>query len=131
MAKANHNQKVNKDHSEKNRNGSPKPTSAFSVQKGQEMEITITGLGSAGEGVGRFKDIAVFVPGALPGETVRAAAAFIKKSFIVGFPGPGRTGLPGLRSLRRLPAAASVLRGGAERKMGAGKSRAGTDWASS
>ena len=84
MAKANHNQKVNKDHSEKNRNGSPKPTSAFSVQKGQEMEITITGLGSAGEGVGRFKDIAVFVPGALPGETVRAAASFIKKSFIVG-----------------------------------------------
>ena len=84
MAKANHNQKANKDHSEKNRNGSPKPTSGFSVQKGQEMEITITGLGSAGEGVGRFKDIAVFVPGSLPGETVRAAAAFIKKSFIVG-----------------------------------------------
>ena len=84
MIKANHNQKANKNHSEKIRNGSPKITAAFSVQKGQEMEITITGLGSAGEGVGRFKDIAVFVPGALPGETVRAAAAFIKKSFIVG-----------------------------------------------
>ena len=84
MIKANHNQKANKNHSEKIRNGSPKPTAVFSVQKGQEMEITITGLGSAGEGVGRFNDIAVFVPGALPGETVRAAAAFIKKSFIVG-----------------------------------------------
>ena len=107
MAKANHNQKANKDHSEKNRNGSPKPTSAFSVQKGQEMEITITGLGSAGEGVGRFKDIAVFVPGALPGETVRAAAAFIKKSFIVG-------------KLQEIIT-----------KTGAGKSRAGTDRASS
>ena len=34
------------------------------VQKGQEMELEITGLGSSGEGVGRFKDIAVFVPGA-------------------------------------------------------------------
>ena len=84
MAKAYHNQKENKNHSEKIRNGSTKITAAFSVQKGQEMEITITGLGSAGEGVGRFKDIAVFVPGALPGETVRAAASFIKKSFIVG-----------------------------------------------
>ncbi len=84
MIKANHNQKANKNHSEKIRNGSPKITAAFSVQKGQEMELTVTGLGSAGEGVGRFKDIAVFVPGALPGETVRAAAAFIKKSFIVG-----------------------------------------------
>jgi len=57
---------------------------AFPVRKGQEMEIEITGLGSAGEGVGRFKDIAVFVPGALPGETVKATAEFIKKSFIAG-----------------------------------------------
>ena len=53
----------------------------FPVRKGQEMEIEITGLGSTGEGVGRFKDIAVFVPGALPGETVKATADFIKKSF--------------------------------------------------
>ena len=57
---------------------------AFSVQKGQEMELDITGLGSTGEGVGRFRDIAVFVPGALTGERVRASAAFIKKNFIVG-----------------------------------------------
>ena len=84
MTKANRNQKANKNQSEKRRNISPKPASVFSVQKGQEMELEITGLGSAGEGVGRYRDIAVFVPGALPGETVRAAAAFIKKSFIVG-----------------------------------------------
>ena len=61
-----------------------KPQSAFPVMKGREMEIEITGLGSTGEGVGRFRDIAVFVPGALPGETVRASAAFIKKNFIIG-----------------------------------------------
>ncbi|MBQ9698281.1 MAG: 23S rRNA (uracil(1939)-C(5))-methyltransferase RlmD [Acidaminococcaceae bacterium] len=54
------------------------------VQKGQEMELEITGLGSSGEGVGRFKDIAVFVPGALPGETVKASADFVKKNFVNG-----------------------------------------------
>ena len=58
--------------------------SAFPVIKGQEMEIEITGMGSTGEGIGRFRDIAVFVPGALPGEAVKAAAAFIKKNFIIG-----------------------------------------------
>ena len=57
---------------------------SFPVRKGQEMELDITGLGSTGEGVGRFKDIAVFVPGALPGETVKVSAEFIKKNFIAG-----------------------------------------------
>ena len=47
-----------------------KPRAVFPVLKGQEMELEITGLGSTGEGVGRFREIAVFVPGALPGEKV-------------------------------------------------------------
>ena len=62
----------------------PKTQPVFSIQKGQDMELEITGLNSTGEGVGRFKDIAVFVPGALPGETVIASAAFIKNNFIIG-----------------------------------------------
>ena len=68
----------------KSKNEIGKVHPVLSVLKGQELEIEIIGLGSTGEGVGRFADIAVFVPGALPGETVRAAAAFIKKSFIIG-----------------------------------------------
>lgn len=59
-----------------------KTTLPFPVQKGQEMELEITGLGSAGEGVGRYKDVAVFVPGALPCETVRVRADFVKKTFV-------------------------------------------------
>ena len=54
----------------------------FPVQKGQIMEIEITGLGSSGEGVGRFKEVAVFVPGSLPGEIVTASADFVKKNFV-------------------------------------------------
>ncbi|MBR4908185.1 MAG: 23S rRNA (uracil(1939)-C(5))-methyltransferase RlmD [Acidaminococcaceae bacterium] len=67
-----------------NKNEFVKLAPGVPVQKGQEMELEITGLGSTGEGVGRFKDIAVFVPGALPGETVKATAEFIKKNFITG-----------------------------------------------
>ena len=84
MAETIKNKKVNKNQSEKSRKETMKNAPAFSVQKGQEMELDITGLGSTGEGVGRFRDIAVFVPGALTGERVRASAAFIKKNFIVG-----------------------------------------------
>ena len=84
MAKIINNLKGNKNQSEKYRKDFPSPASAFSVLKGQEMELEITGLGSTGEGVGRYRDIAVFVPGALPGEKVKVAAAFIKKKFIVG-----------------------------------------------
>ena len=54
----------------------------FPVQKGQAIELEITGLGSNGEGVGRFKEVAVFVPGALPGETVKVSADFVKKNFV-------------------------------------------------
>ena len=72
---------------DKNKSDSKDPAKFRAVSpvlKGQEMELEITGLGSAGEGVGRFRDIAVFVPGALPGEKVTATAAIIKKSFIIG-----------------------------------------------
>ena len=43
------------------------------VEKGKTYELQIHTLGTSGEGVGRKDDFTVFVPGALPGETVRAA----------------------------------------------------------
>ena len=36
----------------------------------EHIEITITGLGSSGEGVGKVKVFTYFIPGALPGERV-------------------------------------------------------------
>ena len=38
---------------------------------GQILTVAIDGLGHEGQGVGRWQDAAVFVPGALPGESVR------------------------------------------------------------
>jgi 23S rRNA (uracil1939-C5)-methyltransferase len=37
---------------------------------GQVLEVRIDGLGHDGQGIGRWQDVALFVPGALPGETV-------------------------------------------------------------
>ena len=51
------------------------------VTKGESYTIDITGLGHSGEGVGRYQDFTVFVPSALPGETVRAKVNEVKKSY--------------------------------------------------
>lgn len=51
------------------------------VQKGKTYEIKIHGLGSNGEGVGRYENFTVFVPYALPGETVQAQVSIVKKQY--------------------------------------------------
>lgn len=51
------------------------------VKKGDLIEIEITGLGSSGEGVGKYEGFTVFVPGALPQETVEASVSLVKKSY--------------------------------------------------
>ena len=61
-----------------------KEAKGVSRLQGKELELTITGLGSSGEGVGRYEGMAVFVPGALPQETVKARAVFVKKNYING-----------------------------------------------
>ena len=47
----------------------------------EHIELTITGLGSSGEGVGKINGFTFFVPGALPGERVQAQVALVKKSY--------------------------------------------------
>ena len=45
---------------------------AAALKLGQTFELSIDGLGHEGQGVGRWQDLVVFVPGALPGERVVA-----------------------------------------------------------
>lgn len=54
------------------------------VEKGKSYEIEIRTLGTSGEGVGRYEDFTVFVPGALPGESVEAAVDEVKKTYARG-----------------------------------------------
>ncbi|WP_301860318.1 23S rRNA (uracil(1939)-C(5))-methyltransferase RlmD [uncultured Megasphaera sp.] len=51
------------------------------VQKGKTYAIDIVRLGTNGEGVGRYENFTVFVPGALPGESVQARVTVVKKQY--------------------------------------------------
>jgi 23S rRNA (uracil1939-C5)-methyltransferase len=51
------------------------------VQRGEMVSIDIHGLGHSGEGVGRLENYTIFVPGALPGETVSAKIQEVKKNY--------------------------------------------------
>lgn len=56
-------------------------TGALPVRRGQEVTLEITDLASNGEGVGRYQGFTVFVPGALPGERVKAGVISVQKSY--------------------------------------------------
>ena len=58
-----------------------KETRQIPVQKGKTYDISIVRLGSSGEGVGRYEGFTVFVPFALPSETVRARITLVKKTY--------------------------------------------------
>ncbi|MDL2258215.1 23S rRNA (uracil(1939)-C(5))-methyltransferase RlmD [Eubacteriales bacterium OttesenSCG-928-K08] len=54
------------------------------VKKNDEVTLQIQSIGAQGQGVGRVEGYAVFVPGALNGETVRAHIIKVGSSFGVG-----------------------------------------------
>lgn len=49
--------------------------------RAEKIRLQIDGLTHAGDGVGRYRGMAVFVPGTMPGDTVLAEVAEVKKSF--------------------------------------------------
>lgn len=51
------------------------------VNREQEIEATIEGYGHEGEGVARFQEFTIFIPGALKGETVKAKIIEVKKNY--------------------------------------------------
>jgi 23S rRNA (uracil1939-C5)-methyltransferase len=54
------------------------------VKKNQTVTLEIDALGSEGQGVGRFGGFVVFVPFALPGETVEARVIKVTPAYAVG-----------------------------------------------
>ncbi len=55
----------------------------WSVQKNEEFILEITGLTGEGQGIGRKEGMIVFVPGALPGETVKVHVIKTTSSYAV------------------------------------------------
>ena len=51
---------------------------------GDIVDLEITSVGSAGEGVGKVDGFAVFVARALPGEKIKARLTLVKKSYATG-----------------------------------------------
>lgn len=54
------------------------------VKSGQHYTVHIAGLGSSAEGVARYQDFTVFIPGALPGEEVEVKITEVKKNYAKG-----------------------------------------------
>ncbi|MBQ8504583.1 MAG: 23S rRNA (uracil(1939)-C(5))-methyltransferase RlmD [Clostridia bacterium] len=54
------------------------------MKKNDEIKFTITTLTSQGSGLGRFKDMAVFVEGAAPGDELLVHIIKVKKNYAVG-----------------------------------------------
>ena len=54
------------------------------VKMNETYTLSIRDLGIHGEGIGSVEDFTVFVPGALPGETVTARIVSAKKSYAQG-----------------------------------------------
>lgn len=54
------------------------------VRPGRIIEVEVSGLGHDGEGVGRHEGYALFVPGALPGDRIRARIGQVKKNYARG-----------------------------------------------
>ena len=54
------------------------------MKKNDTIDLTIDDLGTDGQGIGQYEGMAVFVDGALPGETVRAKLIALKKNYGVG-----------------------------------------------
>ena len=61
-----------------------KAVQAIPVRKGQTYELHIDRLGTSGEGVGRHENFTIFVPHALPGETISAVIEDVKSGYARG-----------------------------------------------
>lgn len=61
----------------------PAKSHILPVKKNDEITLTIDSIGSEGQGIGRYEGMAVFVPNALPGETVRVHIIKVDKRYAV------------------------------------------------
>jgi 23S rRNA (uracil1939-C5)-methyltransferase len=60
----------------------PIPANAEDIRVGDRIVVTIKRLGINGEGVGYFRKKAVFIPGALPDEVVKAKVSRIEPNYL-------------------------------------------------
>lgn len=59
----------------------PRLRSDVPVRVGETVTAEVIGISHEGQGVGRYEGFTLFIPGALPGERVRAKVVHVKKQF--------------------------------------------------
>lgn len=64
--------------------GATAPAAAGGVRVGERLTLAITGIGHNGAGIGRHKEIAVFVPFACPGDEVLAEVTETRRDMLIG-----------------------------------------------
>ena len=57
------------------------PKSSPPVRPGQILELDVVDLNHAGEGVGKIGSFAIFIPGGLPGERIRAKIVTLQRNY--------------------------------------------------
>lgn len=72
--------RLSRSHKKKDKYSKKKPP----VRRGQLISLYIKDVSSKGDGVGKYDDFAVFVPGAEEGEKVRVKITEVKKNCAVG-----------------------------------------------
>jgi 23S rRNA (uracil1939-C5)-methyltransferase len=72
--------RITRSHRKKDKYNKKKPP----VKRGQVIELYIKDVSRKGDGVGKYQDFAVFVPGAREGESVRVKITEVKKNCAVG-----------------------------------------------
>ena len=86
-----------------------------SLKKNDLVTLSITDLGSSGEGIGKVDGFTLFVKDALIGDRIQAKIIKVKKSYGYGrlmeilTTLPGRSAMPSGQSLRRLSDSAAGL----------------------
>jgi predicted RNA-binding protein with TRAM domain len=61
------------------------------VEEGQEIDVTIDSVGRRGDGIARFNNFVIFVPGTNTGDKVKVRITGVRNNFATGEVVPGAT----------------------------------------
>src|SRR6266705_5588179 len=54
------------------------------VEEGQEVDVTVDSVGRKGDGIARFNNFVIFVPGTNAGDTVKVRITSVRNNFATG-----------------------------------------------
>src|ERR1700756_4022469 len=74
--------------------GSERDRGPVPVEEGQEIDVTVESVGRRGDGIARFNNFVIFVPGTNAGEKVKIRITGVRNNFATGEVVQGEPGEP-------------------------------------